>query len=134
MTSPAPVSRPLLLLVAGPYRSGTGDDPAKIAANMAAMTEAALTLYRAGHMPLTGEALALPMIEAAGSTALGDAIFNEIFHPLARRLLPRLDGVVRIGGASTGADEMVAIARANNLAVYHGIEAVPPLALERSLA
>jgi hypothetical protein len=27
----------LMILVAGPYRSGTGDDPAKLAANMDAM-------------------------------------------------------------------------------------------------
>lgn len=28
-----------MILVAGPYRSGTNDDPAKMAANVTAMTE-----------------------------------------------------------------------------------------------
>lgn len=117
---------PLLILVAGPYRSGTNDDPERIAENMQAMTEAALALFRAGHMPLTGEALALPMIEAAGSTRIGDAPFNEIFHPLARRLFPKLDAVLRIGGASAGADEMVALGRSRGLPVFFKIEDVPP--------
>ena len=120
-----PEARPLLILVAGPYRSGTGDDPKLIEKNLGVMTEASLKLYRAGHLPITGEAIALPMIEAAGSKKIGDAIFEEIFHPLARRLLPRLDAVLRVGGASKGADEMVEIAERHGLAVYRRIEDVP---------
>jgi hypothetical protein len=50
--------RPLMILVAGPYRSGTGDDPARLAANVRAMNETALALLRAGHLPVTGEARA----------------------------------------------------------------------------
>ena len=46
--------RPLMILVAGPYRSGTNDDPAKMAANVTAMTDVALRLYRAGHLPVVG--------------------------------------------------------------------------------
>ncbi len=109
---------PLLILVAGPYRSGTGDDPALIAANMQAMNEVALDLFRRGHLPVTGEALALPLIETAGSRELGDELFTEIFHPLAHRLLSRCDAVLRIGGPSVGADEMVAGARALGLQVF----------------
>jgi hypothetical protein len=101
----------LLVLVAGPYRSGTGDDPQRVAANLAAMNRAALDVFRAGHTPVTGEALALPLIELAGSEHIGDRIFNEIFHPLARRLVVHCDAVLRIGGPSQGADEMVALAR-----------------------
>lgn len=126
-------SQPLLILVAGPYRSGTGDKPELIAANMRAMAEASLALYRAGHLPITGEAIALPLIEAAGSTRIGDAAFDAIFHPLARRLLPRCDGVLRIGGASQGADEMVRIAEAQGLAVYRRVEDVPPVAAQARL-
>jgi hypothetical protein len=103
---------PLLVLVAGPYRSGTGDDPARLEANVATMNRAALDVFRAGHTPLTGEALALPLIALAGSERVGDAVFDEIFHPIARRLLDRCDAVLRVGGASAGADEMVQRARA----------------------
>src|SRR5919202_2179099 len=105
-------TQPLLVLVAGPYRSGTGDDPLKLAANVDAMNRAALEVFRAGHTPITGEAIALPLVELAGSEQVGDAVFDEIFHPVARRLLERCDAVVRIGGPSAGADEMVALAEA----------------------
>jgi hypothetical protein len=117
--------KPLMILVAGPYRSGTGDDTARIAANLHAMQAAALQLFRAGHVPLTGEALALPLIELAGSREIGDAVFNEVFHPLARRLVARCDACLRIGGASRGADEMVALAQAHGAAIYHRLEDVP---------
>jgi hypothetical protein len=114
-----------LILVAGPYRSGTGDDPAKLRANVDAMNRAALEVYRRGHLPVTGEALALPLIELAGGEAVGDAVFDEIFHPIARRLMERCDGVLRIGGTSAGADEMVALARAQGKPVYPGLDALP---------
>jgi hypothetical protein len=110
-----------MVLVAGPYRSGTGDDPAKLAANVAAMNEAALAVYRRGHLPVTGEALALPLVELAGSKRVGDAVFDEIFHPIARRLLERCDAVLRIGGPSAGADEMVSLAREQGKAVYTSV-------------
>jgi len=117
--------KPLMILVAGPYRSGTGDDPERIAANLHAMQSAALQLFRSGHVPFTGEALALPLIELAGSREIGDAAFNEVFHPLARRLVARCDACLRIGGASQGADEMVALAQAHGAAIYHRLEDVP---------
>ncbi|MFF1648541.1 DUF4406 domain-containing protein [Streptomyces sp. NPDC058240] len=114
-----------MILVAGPYRSGTGDDPRELEANVRAMNEAALVLFRAGHLPVTGEALALPLLETAGSTGPGDALFQEIFHPVAERLLSRSDAVLRIGGPSEGADRMVDQARAQGKNVYAGLAAVP---------
>lgn len=124
-TRPQPDPRPLMILVAGPYRSGTGDDPRKLEANVRAMNRVALALFRAGHLPVTGEALALPLLETAGSTRPGDALFQEIFHPVAERLLSRCDAVLRIGGPSEGADMMVARARAQGKAVYTGLDDVP---------
>ncbi|WP_406458382.1 DUF4406 domain-containing protein [Streptomyces sp. NBC_00876] len=119
------VPRPLMILVAGPYRAGTGDDPAKLAAHVRAMNTTALALFRAGHLPVTGEALALPLVEAAGSAGPGDPVFQEIFHPVAERLLARCDAVLRIGGASDGADRMVTVARDRGLDVYTGIDDIP---------
>jgi hypothetical protein len=118
-------SRPLLILVAGPYRSGTGDDPAKLAANVRAMEAHALPIFRAGHVPLVGEWLALPMLAIAGSKRMDDELWEEIFHPVAERLLTRCDAVLRIGGASKGADLMVETARKHGLAVYHALDEVP---------
>ena len=119
---------PLQILVAGPYRSGTGDDPAKIKDNVDAMTEMALRLFRAGHLPVLGEWYALPLIEFAGSAKTGDAIFDEIFHPIARRLVGKCDAVLRIGGPSAGADDMVATARAFGKRVFHRLEDIPGFA------
>jgi molybdopterin biosynthesis enzyme len=118
-------SPPLLVLVAGPYRSGTGDDPARLAANVELMNRAALDVFRRGHVPVTGEAVALPLIELAGSAETGDAVFDEIFHPVARRLLDRCDAVLRVGGASAGADEMVERAVAGGKLVARAVEDLP---------
>ncbi len=115
----------LLVLVAGPYRSGTGDDPALLAANVETMNRAALEVFRAGHLPVTGEALALPLVELAGSARVGDAVFDEIFHPIARRLLRRCDAVLRVGGPSAGADEMCALARAAGKPVVTSVDELP---------
>jgi hypothetical protein len=114
-----------MILVAGPYRSGTNDEPARIAENVAAMTEASLKLFRAGHLPVMGEWFALPLIEHGGSKGVGDSVFNEIFHPISRRLVAKCDGCLRIGGASSGADEMVALARSHGKAVYFSHEEIP---------
>jgi hypothetical protein len=115
-----------MILVAGPYRSGTNDDPALIQKNVDAMMDASLTLFRAGHLPVLGEWFALPLIEHAGSTRVGDAVFTEIFQPISRRVVAQCDGVLRIGGASVGADEMVAIGREHGAAIFHSMADIPP--------
>jgi hypothetical protein len=117
--------KPLMILVAGPYRSGTNDDPALIQSNVAAMTDVALRLFRMGHLPVLGEWFALPLIEHAGSKKIGDEIFNEIFHPISRDLVIRCDACLRIGGPSKGADEMVNVAQRSGKTVFTSIEEVP---------
>ncbi|WP_437766064.1 DUF4406 domain-containing protein [Sorangium sp. So ce281] len=118
-------TQPLMILVAGPYRSGTGDDPVLIAANVRAMNDMAVRLFRAGHLPVLGEWFALPLIEHAGSRQIGDEIFNEIFHPVARRLVARCDACLRIGGPSKGADEMVELSRSMGKQVFFSFDEVP---------
>lgn len=114
-----------MILVAGPYRSGTNDDTQLIAANVKQMTDTALLLYRMGHLPVLGEWYALPLIEAAGSQKTGDDIFNEIFHPVAIRLISHCDAVLRIGGASAGADEMVRIGREKGKIIFQRLQDIP---------
>ena len=122
------MTEPLMILVAGPYRSGTGDDPALIAANHRAIQVACLELFRAGHLAVNGEDLALPLAELAGSTQVGDTAFDEVFHPMGRRLVARCDGVLRLPGRSAGSDEMVGLARARGIPVWTTIGDVPPAA------
>ena len=114
-----------MILVAGPYRSGTGDDHEKMAANVRAMEACALPLFRAGHVPVVGEWLALPLVALAGSRRVGDAAFEEIFHPIAERLLARCDAVLRVGGPSAGADLMVRVASERGLKVFRRLSEVP---------
>jgi hypothetical protein len=115
-----------MILVAGPYRSGTGDHPARIAENHRAIQQACLELFRGGHLAVNGEDLALPLAELAGSRQVGDAAFDEVFHPMGRRLVARCDGVLRLPGASAGSDEMVTLARARGIPVWTSLGEVPP--------
>jgi hypothetical protein len=115
----------LMILIAGPYRSGTGDAPEKMAQNVRRMEAYALPLFRAGHVPILGEWLALPLTVLAGSQQVGDAAFNEIFHPIAERLLDHCDAVLRVGGTSQGADLMVSVARQHGLQVFNHLSEIP---------
>jgi hypothetical protein len=113
-----------MILVAGPYRSGTDGDPARIQANVDAMTRTSLELHRRGHLPVMGEWFALPLIEEAERAGDG-AAYHEIFHPIAERVLARCDACLRIGGPSEGADRMVATARRLGKMVFTDIGQVP---------
>ncbi|MEI2297684.1 DUF4406 domain-containing protein [Ensifer sp. MJa1] len=115
----------MLILIAGPYRSGTGDDPAKMAANLKRLEEPSHALFRAGHVPMIGEWVALPVWNAAGGERVGDDLYEEIFHPVAGRLLALCDAVLRLPGDSKGADNDVRIARERGIPVYYRLEDVP---------
>ena len=115
----------MMILIAGPYRSGTNDDTALIQKNVEEMEAYALPLFRSGHIPILGEWLALPLVHLAGSKALGDDSFQEVFHPVAVRLLSKCDAVLRVGGPSVGADEMVRTGRSLGLAIYSNVAEIP---------
>lgn len=125
------MTEPLWVLIAGPYRSGTGDDPRLMAANLARLEEAAWPLFEAGHLPLIGEWVALPVLRSAGADGPLDPLAEQVMYPTAERLLARCDAVLRLPGASTGADQDVAIARERGIPVYHSLEEVPGLADRR---
>jgi hypothetical protein len=115
----------MMILIAGPYRSGTNDDPVLIKKNVQEMESYALPIFRAGHIPILGEWLALPLVELAGSKKIGDDAFNEIFHPIAVRLLEKCDAVLRVGGPSAGADEMMRVGRSLGLKIFSSLAEVP---------
>ena len=93
--------------------------------NVQHMTDTSLEVYRMGHLPVMGEWFALPLIEAAGSEEMGDAVFNEIFHPVTVQLIDHCDAVLRIGGRSAGADEMVATGRAKGKIIFLSMDEIP---------
>jgi hypothetical protein len=127
ITTPSPPLRghPLLVLIAGPYMSGTGGDPARVAENRARLEGQALPIFQRGHLPLVSEWMALPIIHAAGGQAHGDAVFQQYQYPVAHRLIERCDAVLRIPGESKGADLDVARARELGLRVCFDVSELP---------
>ncbi|MBB5357926.1 hypothetical protein HDE76_001132 [Rhodanobacter sp. ANJX3] len=116
---------PLLVLIAGPFRSGTDGDPVKAARNLQVLEQAALAVYLRGHVPMIGEWLALPLAREAGSSEPGDEISEAFLYPAAERLLSRCDALWRIDGPSRGADEDVRRAMEMGLPVYRSLSEIP---------
>lgn len=114
---------PLLILIAGPYRSGTGGDPDAIARNLERLEAAAAPIYALGHVPMIGEWVALPILRGI-DTASGD---GDVMYETARRLLQHCDAVLRLPGESSGADTDVAIARERGIPVYTDLSEIPAL-------
>ncbi|WP_256977531.1 DUF4406 domain-containing protein [Microbacterium sp. Yaish 1] len=118
----------LMILIAGPYASGTGGDPALMRRNLARLEEAAWPLFEAGHIPMIGEWVALPVLASAGASGPTDPLAEKVMYPVAHRLLQRCDAVLRLPGESRGADQDVAIARERGVPVYTALEDVPGIA------
>ncbi|WP_138945081.1 DUF4406 domain-containing protein [Plantibacter sp. M259] len=117
------MTTPLLILIAGPYRSGTGGDPDAIARNLERLEAAAAPIYALGHVPMIGEWVALPILRGM-DTASGD---GDVMYETARRLLQHCDAVLRLPGESSGADTDVAIARERGIPVYTDLSEIPAL-------
>lgn len=115
----------MLILIAGPYRSGTNDDPRLIQQNLDNLEAMALPIFRKGHIPMIGEWVALPLLKKAGSRKPGDEVWNEIQYPVAHRLLAKCDAVLRIQGESKGADLDIEIARKRGLKIYYDLDEIP---------
>jgi hypothetical protein len=114
----------MLILIAGPYRSGTNDEPERLAANLAFLESAAWPIFDAGHIPMIGEWVALPVMRGIDSV-VGDEASLGILTPTAERLLRHCDAVLRLHGASTGADNDVRIAKERGIPVYSSIDEIP---------
>jgi hypothetical protein len=115
----------MMILIAGPYRSGTGDDPDKMAANLARLEEAAWPIFKAGHVPMIGEWVALPVLRSAGQPSPTGPLGEAVMYPTAQRLLEHCDAVLRLPGESSGADQDVAIAQERGLPVYYEPDEIP---------
>ena len=112
------------ILIAGPYRSGTNDDPAALDDNLRFLESVAPLIFDAGHIPMIGEWVALPIMNQVGSI-VGDDRSLEILTPTAERLLQHCDAVLRLPGSSAGADNDVIIANQLGIPVYTRVEEIP---------
>lgn len=77
----------MLILIAGPVRSGTNGNQVLIHENIKKLDQIALQVYQRGHTPVIGEWLALPLASAAGSQTIGDEISESFLYPVAHRLI-----------------------------------------------
>jgi len=121
-TTVIPMTKPLLILIAGPYRSGTGGDPALIAQNLARLEEASGPIFRRGHVPMIGEWVALPVLRTLDPETAAE---GDVMYETAQRLLQHCDAVLRLPGESSGADKDVEIAQQLGLPVYRSLDEVP---------
>ncbi|MFB7781105.1 DUF4406 domain-containing protein [Streptomyces vinaceus] len=132
MTDKPVADEPMLILIAGPYRSGTDGDPQAAAANLARLEAATWPVFATGHLPVIGEWIALPVLRSAGAGPT-DPLAEQVLYPTADRLLAHCDAVLRLPGASTGADQDVAIARRRGLPVYHDVAEITRRAQRESV-
>jgi hypothetical protein len=118
------MTTPQLILIAGPYRSGTDGDESAIARNLKRLEEAAAPIHRLGHVPMIGEWVALPILRGLSEQEI-DA--DDVLYVTADRLLQHCDAVLRLPGESAGADNDVRIARERGLPVYYDAREIPAL-------
>jgi heme-degrading monooxygenase HmoA len=119
---PAPAAKrtqKLLIMVSGPYRTGSYF-PDAWAANLKALNTAAMALFKKGHTPVIGVNMALPVIGQEGPE-----VYNAVMLPLSLGLAERCDAVLRIGGPSTGADEEVAVFKRKGLPIFQSLDEIP---------
>lgn len=115
----------MMILIAGPYRSGTSDNALRMAANLTQLEAAAWPIFQKGHVPMIGEWAALPILRESGGGAPGSAAYDAVMHPAAHRLLAKCDGVLRLPGASAGADNDVRIATERGIPVWYDLNEIP---------
>ena len=124
------MSKSLLILISGPYLTGTDGDEAKIRQNLAAMESYALPLFKKGHLGMVGEWDAWPVIKGAGGDSHSSAQFQEFQYPVAHRLLEKCDAILRIPGESRGADIEMEKARQMGKIVFTDLDQVPDVTAE----
>ena len=121
------MSKPLMILISGPYMSGTNGDERAIARNLKAMEDYALPIFQKGHIAVVGEWLAWPVIRQAGGETHSSQQFSEYQYPVAHRLLEKCDAVLRIPGDSRGADLEMGKAKEMGKIIFNNFEEIPDL-------
>ena len=119
------MTKPLLILISGPYMSGTNGNEEAIARNLKAMEDYALPIFQKGHIAVVGEWLAWPVIRQAGGSSHSSEQFSEYQYPVAHRLLEKCDAVLRIPGESRGADLEMGKAKDMGKIIFTNVSEIP---------
>jgi hypothetical protein len=119
------MAKSLLILISGPYLSGTNGDEHLIAENLRKMESYALPLFQKGHLAMIGEWAAWPVIRSAGGDSHSSPQFKDYQYPVAHRLLEKCDAVLRIPGESQGADIEMEKARTMGKMIFNSLEEIP---------
>lgn len=90
-----------------------------VGADARLMEWAALTLFRAGHIPVLGQWF-WPLVTSDSASV--DGAFDDLADPVGSRLLGRCDAVLCIDVPTPGANALVTTARARGLRVYESLE------------
>ena len=106
-------------MIAGPYTASSMDKD-KWKQNHIELNKGAYDVYLKGHIPVIGVNLALSIIETIGFDK-----FEELMMPISLAIADRCDAVLRIGDASTGADQEVDIFKEKGLPIYYSMDEVP---------
>jgi hypothetical protein len=105
------------IMVSGPYSAGEADAALR-SERLSAMNEAALAVFRLGHIPIIGVNMALPVIQCEASA------YAEVMMPLSLALAERCDAVLRLPGESDGADQEVDVIRAKGGRVFQSLDEI----------
>lgn len=90
-----------------------------VGANVRLMEWAALSLFRAGHIPVLGQWF-WPLVTS--DTAPAEFEYIDTPDPVAERLLGRCDAVLRVDGPAPDADTLLGMARARGMRVFTSLE------------
>jgi hypothetical protein len=86
------------------------------------MEEAAVEVYRAGHIPILCEWFSFPLVSIIAQSGNREPEYTELVHPIGERLLARVDAVLRVEGLAAGADLIVALARQRGIRVHQDLQ------------
>ena len=111
----------MYIMIAGPYTAGSRDKN-QWAKNHKELNRFAYKVHLKGHIPVIGVNVALPIIETVGFDK-----FEELMMPISLAMAEKCDAVLRINGASRGADQEVDIFKEKGLPVYYSIDEIPQI-------
>ena len=114
-------------MIAGPYGLRS-QPPGQRRLNLIKLELAARAIHDKGHVPVVGLNLALPVASSVDEPFWRQDLSDEqcdLVDRLSLAATERCDAVVRLPGASTGADAEVEAFRARGKPIYSSIDEVP---------